>query len=240
MARMVATKASLSIRVDALADVDTKSEPMAPTIGIENRAKLESRLRALEYRSDLSGVRNADPNAARRQQPKFQMTGETKTYNTAADAVGLTSLAGRDPQEAAVQAVLDVKEERKKRKEEKKLAKEERKKEKRQVVERAHAAEDAMDEDGKEKENGTVGETKEEKKARKAARRAAKKGAAAPEGEAESAPLAITESVDSLAISGSAVPSITSGDDSSKASKKKRPRDGESPDKKLKKKKTAA
>lgn len=225
---MVATKASLSIRVDALADVDTKSEPMAPTIGIENRAKLESRLRALEYRSDLSGVRNADPNAARKQQPKFQMTGETKTYNTAADAVGLSHA---DPQAAAVQAVLDVKEERKKRKEEKKAAKEERKKEKQKVVERAHAAEDAMDEDGK--ENGAVEETKEERKARKAARRAAKKAAA----EGETAPPTVAESVDSQAVSGSAVASITSGDDSSKG-KKKRPRDADSPDKKLKKKKT--
>ncbi|KAJ3532249.1 hypothetical protein NM688_g7452 [Phlebia brevispora] len=48
MARMVATKAALSIRVDALTDPDGKSEPAAPSIGLENRAKLESRLRALE------------------------------------------------------------------------------------------------------------------------------------------------------------------------------------------------
>ena len=46
MARMVATKAALSIRVDALTEADEKSEPTAPTIGIENRAKLEARLRA--------------------------------------------------------------------------------------------------------------------------------------------------------------------------------------------------
>ena len=58
MARMVATKASLSIRVDALTDADGKSEPTAPTIGLENRAKLESRLRALEHQNDLAGVRS--------------------------------------------------------------------------------------------------------------------------------------------------------------------------------------
>ena len=49
MAHMVATKAALSIRVDALTDADGKSELTAPSIGIENRAKLESHLRALEH-----------------------------------------------------------------------------------------------------------------------------------------------------------------------------------------------
>ena len=55
---MVATKAALSIRVDALTDADGKSEPTAPSIGIENRAKLESRLRALEHQGELAGVRS--------------------------------------------------------------------------------------------------------------------------------------------------------------------------------------
>ena len=57
MARMVATKAALSIRVDALTDADGKSEPTAPSIGIENRAKLESRLRALEHQLEGDMVR---------------------------------------------------------------------------------------------------------------------------------------------------------------------------------------
>jgi nucleolar protein 58 len=113
---MVATKAALSIRVDALTDADGKSEETAPSIGLENRAKLESRLRALEHQNDLSGVRKfADKN----QQPqRFEMKGQTKTYNTAADAVDLVP-AQRDPLELAVQAVLDVKEEKRKAKEEK-------------------------------------------------------------------------------------------------------------------------
>ncbi|KAG2345101.1 Nop domain-containing protein [Suillus weaverae] len=116
MARMVATKAALSIRVDALTDADGKSEETAPSIGLENRAKLESRLRALEHQNDLSGVRRfADKN----QQPqRFEMKGQTKTYNTAADAVDLVP-AQRDPLELAVQAVLDVKEEKRKLKEDK-------------------------------------------------------------------------------------------------------------------------
>ncbi len=58
MARMVATKAALSIRVDALTDADGKSEEMAPSIGLENRAKLESRLRALEHQGEMGGMRS--------------------------------------------------------------------------------------------------------------------------------------------------------------------------------------
>jgi len=57
MARMVATKTALSARVDALTDADEKSTPSAPTIGLENRAKLEARLRSLEAESDATGVR---------------------------------------------------------------------------------------------------------------------------------------------------------------------------------------
>lgn len=44
MARMLSKKAALSTRVDAFADMDTKLDGSAPTIGVENRAKLESRL----------------------------------------------------------------------------------------------------------------------------------------------------------------------------------------------------
>ena len=111
MARMVATKAALSIRVDALTDVDGKSEPTAPSIGLENRAKLESRLRALEYQSDLGSTRTPV-----KKQQRFEMSGETKVYNTAGDAVGLLP-AERHPTKAAVNAVLEVKEEKKRRKE---------------------------------------------------------------------------------------------------------------------------
>ena len=111
MARMVATKTALSVRVDALTDADGKSEPMAPSIGLENRAKLESRLRALEYAGDASGVRRFGENG--KKQPRFEMTGNTSTYNTAADAVDLVSTK-REPMELAVQAVLETKEEKRK------------------------------------------------------------------------------------------------------------------------------
>jgi len=129
MARMVATKAALSIRVDALTDTDGKSEPSAPTIGMEHRAKLESRLRALEHQGDLSGIRSfADPSSSKKQK-KFEMNADVKMYNTAADAVDLVATQ-RDkdftPAERAVKAVLDVKEEKKRAKEERRRIRKEK------------------------------------------------------------------------------------------------------------------
>jgi nucleolar protein 58 len=120
MARMVATKAALSIRVDALTDADGKSEPQAPSIGLENRAKLESRLRALEYQNDGTGVKRFQNGP--KKQPRFEMKGETQTYNTAADAVDLVPTQ-RDPLEVAVKVVLDMKEEKKREKEERRAKK---------------------------------------------------------------------------------------------------------------------
>ncbi|KAI0092562.1 Nop domain-containing protein [Irpex rosettiformis] len=187
MARMVATKAALSIRVDALTDADGKSEPMAPSIGIENRAKLEARLRALEEGADATGVRGARNG---KKQAKFSMSGETSTYNTAADAVDLVP-AQRDPLETALQATLDVKAEKKKAKEAKKAKKKEEEgdedenkmdvdneeeSEKKRKRRESHA-------DGEEKKIKHEGETEEERKARKKAKKEAK-AAAASAGEA--------------------------------------------------------
>jgi len=112
---MVATKTSLSVRVDALTDADEKSTPSAPTIGLENRAKLEARLRSLEAECDATGVRRfaTGPN----QQKRVKLGTAAPTYNPAADAVGLVSTQ-REPMEEAVKAVLDVKEEKRRAKEE--------------------------------------------------------------------------------------------------------------------------
>jgi nucleolar protein 58 len=115
---MVATKAALSIRVDALTDIDGKSESVAPSIGLENRAKLESRLRALEYADDLNGQR---PLA--KKQPRYEASGQSKVYNTAADAIDMLP-TDRDPTAAAMNAVLEVKAEKAKEKEERKKKKE--------------------------------------------------------------------------------------------------------------------
>ncbi|KAI0921968.1 Nucleolar protein 58 [Taiwanofungus camphoratus] len=203
MARMVATKAALSIRVDALTDSDGKSEPQAPSIGIENRAKLEARLRSLEQQGDV-GVRSA---ISGRNQQKFQMTGETKTYNTAADAVDLVSTQ-REPMEEAVRAVMDVKAEKKKAKEERRAKKKAEKEGKQDGVhgnghEDSSSVVDKMEVDGEEESkeskqekkrkrreseaNGyivdekEVEETEAERKAKKKARKAEKAAAAAVE-----------------------------------------------------------
>ncbi|CAK9781716.1 putative pre-rRNA processing protein [Cutaneotrichosporon oleaginosum] len=145
MARMTATKASLSIRVDALSDADTKMDVQAAQIGIENRTKLESRLRALEHRAGIASVRTATSGSGR-QQPKFELTGTSGGYNAATDAVKPNGLLATEPE-----------------KEEKKDKKKKRKSE---------AADETMEVDPD--ETVVVGETKEERKARKAAKKAAK------------------------------------------------------------------
>ncbi|KAI6046469.1 Nop domain-containing protein [Pisolithus marmoratus] len=197
MARMVATKTALSIRVDALTNADGKSEEQAPSVGLENRSKLESRLRALEYQLDGSSVRRfADGN--NKSQRRFSMKGDTQTYNTATDAVDLVP-SQREPLETAMKAVLDVKEEKRKAKEEKKAK---RKAEKEEPLAEMVASADGMSVDEQPKEskkdkkrkrresevngqadadqpNGEAAETEEERKARKKARKAEKKAAEA-------------------------------------------------------------
>ncbi|KAJ7122914.1 hypothetical protein C8R44DRAFT_157583 [Mycena epipterygia] len=203
MARMVATKAALSIRVDALTDSDGKSEIMAPSIGIENRAKLESRLRALEHQGDQSGVRRFADSG--RKQAKFEMGGEAKTYNTQADAVDLVSTQRDDPMAIAVKAVLDVKEEKKRAKEERRAKKraeketteeaadvvmdvdsdgdegKKAKKDKKRKRRESEAANGDAEDIGSKKQE----ETEEERKARKKARKA-EKAAAEANGDADS------------------------------------------------------
>ncbi|KAF9645057.1 Nop domain-containing protein [Thelephora ganbajun] len=104
MARMVATKAALSIRVDALTDAEGKSEHTAPSIGLENRAKLEHRLRKLEEELDQSGVRKF--NNKPKNQNKYEPQGDLKVYNTAAD------LAESDSKANEEEDAMDVDEER--------------------------------------------------------------------------------------------------------------------------------
>jgi len=174
---MVATKAALSIRVDALTDTDGKSEPTAPTIGMENRAKLESRLRALEYQGDLAGIRSfaGAPSSAKKQQ-KFEMNANAATYNTAADAVDLIATQRDEelaPAERAVKAVLDVKEEKKKAKEEKKRLKEAKEKAGKMDVDSSPTRSDKGEKD-KEESAGAKAERKRLKKEAKKAEAANK------------------------------------------------------------------
>lgn len=86
MARMVATKAALSIRLDALADADSKSDLSAPTIGAESRARLEARARGLEQRTTISQIRAGKGGDAGYQQKSFSMQAQGRSYHTGADA----------------------------------------------------------------------------------------------------------------------------------------------------------
>jgi nucleolar protein 58 len=142
---MVATKTALSARVDALTDADDKSTPTAPTIGLENRAKLEARLRSLEAENDATGVRRFA--VGPHQQKRVKLEPAAPAYNPAADAVGLVSTQ-REPLEEAVKAVLDVKEEKRRAKEERR-AKRRSEKVKEGTAESSAAA-DAMEVDGEE------------------------------------------------------------------------------------------
>ncbi|KAJ7087286.1 hypothetical protein B0H15DRAFT_886474 [Mycena belliarum] len=214
MARMVATKAALSIRVDALTDSDGKSEPLAPSIGLENRAKLESRLRALEHQGDAAGVRRFAADGAKKT-ARFEMAGDVKTYNTQADAVDLVSTQ-RDPVAAAVKVVLDVKEEKRRAKEERRAKKRAEKekagggdadasladvsmadvtmdvdgdadaeKKAKKDKKRKRRESEVANMDGVEEEAAPKEETEEERKARKKAKKA-EKAAAEANGDADS------------------------------------------------------
>ncbi|TRM68591.1 hypothetical protein BD626DRAFT_482221 [Schizophyllum amplum] len=165
MARMVATKAALSIRVDALTDADGKSEVEAGALGVANRAKLESRLRALEYQNDLGGARRFG-DAGRKQQKSFSMSGETRTYNTQADAVDLVPAQREDPMALAQQVVESVKEDKRKAKEEKK-AKKAKKAKKEESDDESEDDENKMDVDEDEEETKRKREKKEKKRKRR-------------------------------------------------------------------------
>ncbi|KAN0059876.1 Nucleolar protein 58 [Thecaphora frezii] len=157
MARMVATKAALSIRLDALADADSKSEEGAPSIGLEARAKLESRLRALEMQGGLSGMRSGRGAAGDNgyKQKSFQMEAGGRGYNASADApVAAPSSGGAVVSTPATPAG----EEKKLSKEEKKAAKKARK---------SLAAESEPATPAAATTEGTEGLSKEEKKALK-------------------------------------------------------------------------
>lgn len=109
MARMVATKTALSIRVDALSDADSKSTAAASAIGINSRVKLESRLRALEHRA---GLPPTTIRADRREMPRFEMSGTGAGYNAGADDVKLLATQPGSAQDAAAAIVSEVKEEK--------------------------------------------------------------------------------------------------------------------------------
>lgn len=167
IARMLATKAALGLRVDALGEtVDVDH-----TVGLELRSKVESRLRALD------GIKGSLAEPVIRQDAKFDIKA-TAAYNTTADQVSV--VAPTDPvssskksikeramddaedsvmQEAQSNGVKESKEARKARKAAEKAAKKEGKpdKKKRKISE----SEDVVENEAERKRR------KAEKKARK-------------------------------------------------------------------------
>ena len=189
MARMVAAKAALSIRVDALTDAEGKSEHTAPSIGLENRAKLEHRLRKLEEESDQTGVRKF--NDKPKNQKKYEPQDDLKVYNTAADLV----TTQRDPMGVAMDVVEEVMGEKRRAKESKEERKQRRaeKRAKKEVQaesdSKADEEESAMDVDG---EGEGTKRKKRDGDSEKAERKAKKKARREAEAAAESTPAETT------------------------------------------------
>ena len=69
MARIIATKATLALRVDALAEFGEDDEP---TMGIQQRAKAEARLRQMEGKATLKEYSASGKKMAG--QKKFEIT----------------------------------------------------------------------------------------------------------------------------------------------------------------------
>nr|XP_019049697.1 nucleolar protein 58 [Kwoniella bestiolae CBS 10118]OCF28627.1 nucleolar protein 58 [Kwoniella bestiolae CBS 10118] len=186
MARMVATKAALSIRVDALSDAESRSEATSAEVGITNRVKLESRLRALEHQAGIQSVRKVTSGVNGRSQPKFELTNNgSGSYNANTDNLPLDSVNGLLPTQPepaikkAVEAVLEVKEEKRAERAEEREGKKDKKKKR-----KSEAAGDVTMEDAD--ETMVVGESKEERRARKEAKKAAKAAKkASEEGESD-------------------------------------------------------
>jgi len=121
MARMVATKTALSVRIDALSDADTKSAGDAPIKGIESRAKLESRLRMLEQGMGIQSVRRAATGTGMNKQPgKFEMRTNGAKYNPAADVLIPSQPPAASAEESSMQVDGDVSTNGKKSKKDKK------------------------------------------------------------------------------------------------------------------------
>lgn len=116
MARMVATKAALSIRLDALSDDTTKSDVDSASIGLEARIKLESRLRMLEQGLGIRSLKGMAKSAGGNSNgTPLKSNGNGARYNDAADSLIPT----------AAKVVVEEKEERKEKKDKKKKKKDE-------------------------------------------------------------------------------------------------------------------
>ncbi|KAG6041950.1 Nucleolar protein 58 [Claviceps citrina] len=86
IARMLAAKTALGLRVDALGDNDEEDEEERAMLGLSARIKLENRLRKLEGKPPLPKGANVAPSGEMTGVGSFMLK-ETKRYNTDADGI---------------------------------------------------------------------------------------------------------------------------------------------------------
>ncbi|KAG6430592.1 hypothetical protein SASPL_108662 [Salvia splendens] len=117
ISRSLAAKAALAIRCDALGDGGDN------TMGVENRIKLEARLRSLEGKElscsagSVKGKPNIEFYDKDRKKGSGGMITPAKTYNPAADSVlALTESLSKDDKEEAEPEVVEEEQKKKKKK----------------------------------------------------------------------------------------------------------------------------
>ena len=162
IARMLASKAAIGLRVDALSDWsaqgegkgDDVDEEERSALGVSSRIKIERQLRVLEGKPPLPRGVVVGPNGA--PAPGKWEVKEAKKYNADADG-----LAGDEPAAIALSLDKKSKKDKKEKKQKKPLIEE--------VVEESEPEAEASDE---EMADASVSKKKSEKKAKRAAKEA--------------------------------------------------------------------
>jgi nucleolar protein 58 len=163
ISRVLAAKASLAIRYDALGeDVDAG-------VGMEGRSKVEARLRMLEGRgaSNASGNGGAKSGKTSHQKYEKKSSGSSSGYNDAADAVSSSKKRSRDDDDDSSSEPEQKKKKSKKEKKEKKKKEKKDKGEKRKRNEDEDEDEVAAVEASPPKSEKKVKKAKSEKKKKK-------------------------------------------------------------------------
>lgn len=116
IARGLASKTALGLRVDALANDDEDDEEQRSILGVSSRIKLENRLRTLEGRALLPRVVTVGPSGEITTPGQFTLK-ETRRYNVDADGVGdsatieapntLNGKKSKDGKKALIEVVED-------------------------------------------------------------------------------------------------------------------------------------
>ncbi|KAG0260809.1 Nucleolar protein 58 [Actinomortierella ambigua] len=157
IARMVATKAAISIRVDALGETDTAD------LGIENRGKVEARLRMLEGRS--GGFDKKDKKAGQVKNQKKHEFVASSSYNASSDvAMKAAPEASSEKKRKAEDSDSEGAEKKKSKKEKEDKKEKKEKKEKKDKEDKKEKKEKKDKEDKKEKKEKKDKKEKKEKK----------------------------------------------------------------------------